>query len=445
MKDNLKEIVSLGAIANATLELDKLLGLVVDSISRLVRSEGGSVLLLEGSELVFKFAIGKKGHVLVDRRLPRGRSIAWWVIDYGDTYICDNPSTDRYFSGTVDRDINFETRNLIAVPIKLDDEIIGVMEAVNKKDGLFGSNDRLILESFADLVAVAIRNARIFERLNRVQEQRISEMVEEYQLIGVSQEIQNISESIPDIASKANPILLVGEAGVGKEVVARRIHFMGPRIDGPFIKIVCPTFPERNVEIELFGFESREVHKVIMGDFERARGGTIFLEEISGLSIPIQERIVQIIENHTFSRIGSPAINYTDARIIISTKYNIEELIAGGTFSKQLYNKVSTQTIKIPPLRERTEDINPLVKHFIQKLRKKFPHPVKKITAEAMEILQKYPWTGNVRELENIIERIVVSSAPEIIGVDDLPPSLFKKDSQFPRYISMPDGTRRLI
>jgi len=445
---NIEKLATLGALANATLELDKLLELVIDAISRLVNSEGGSVLLLEEDELIFVVATGQKGGNLKRLRLPRGNSIAWSVIESGVSCVCNDPENDEQFSGTTDKLIGFRTRNLIAVPIRVEKKVLGVLEAVNKRRGKFSDSDRRILEAFADLVAVAIRNAQIFGKLHRLQNQQISEFEAEYQLIGVSHTIDRLREIIKKIAPTPSTVLITGESGVGKEVVARQIHIMSERIMGPFIKVACPSFPETILESELFGYEKETNTGAIQkktGRFEAARGGTILLDEIGELPMTVQAKLLRILHEGVFERLGSNESIRTDARIIATTNHDLKEEIESGTFRQDLFFRLSVLPIDIPPLRERPEDIPPLVEYLILKLRRKFPHSTKGISVDALAVFLKHDWCGNVRELENIIERIIVMFSPEIINIEHFPNELTERVSEKPYKGTLPDIERRAI
>ena len=429
----IEKIASLGALANATLDMEKLLRLVIDAIGRLVNSEAASVLMLEGDELVFISASGRRGKNLSRMRLPREKSVAWWVVENGRTYITNDTSSDDFFSGYIDRQIDFRTRSILAVPVRLEGKIFGVMEAINKKRGRFSEQDRRILEAFSDLVAVAIKNAQIFDKLKSANEMRISEMEAEYQLIGVSKAIERIRGVISRVAKSPSTVLITGESGVGKEVVARQLHIQSDRADAPFIKVSCPSFPETLLESELFGHERGAFTGATgrrIGRFEAAKDGTIFLDEIGELPMTVQAKLLRVLQENIFERLGSNEPIHTDARIIAATNRNLFEEIERKNFRQDLYFRLNVVPIYIPPLRERKEDILPLAEHFLRKLRRKFPHPIEKISDEAMEIMQNYDWPGNVRELENTIERIAVLCAPRIITPEHLPDEILKKQTQ---------------
>ncbi len=433
----LKKLITFGALANATLELDKLLHFLVNAISKLVNAEAGSVLLLDGDELIFAVATGEKSDSLTRMRLPRERSIAWWVVDNRRTYISNDTSREPMFSGSVDRQIGFSTKKLIAVPIMLADELVGVMEAVNKRRGNFNDKDRSLLEAFAELVAVAIKNAQKFSRLKSTSELIISEMEEEYLLIGVSPAIDEIRKVIAMVAPTPSTVLITGESGVGKEVVARQIHIHSERADGPFVKVSCPSFPETLLESELFGHEKGAYTGATrrrIGRFEAARGGTIFLDEIGELPMSVQAKLLRVLQDGVFERLGSNEQIRTDARVIAATNKNLQDEMAQKNFRKDLFFRLNVVPIHIPPLRERREDIPPLVEHFIVKLRRKFPHRIKSVSPEAMEIMQRYDWPGNIRELENTIERIAVLYAPERIEPKHLPPEITGEVHRGPQY-----------
>ncbi len=267
----------------------------------------------------------------------------------------------------------------------------------------------------------------------RMENQRLQGEVEERyhfdNIIGKSKEMREIYATIGQIAEKSSTVLIHGESGTGKELVARAIHYNSPRRNKPFVPVNCAAIPETLIESELFGHEKgafTDAQTRRIGHFELAHQGTLFLDEVSELSLPTQAKILRALQEREFVRVGGGKTISVDVRLISATNKNLEEMMARGSFRSDLFYRINVVPLTIPPLRKRKEDIHLLVKHFLDK------HAgggKKKISPEAMDILVAYDWPGNVRELENIIERIVVLSSSDAINTDDIPPSL-KTDSR---------------
>ncbi len=243
-------------------------------------------------------------------------------------------------------------------------------------------------------------------------------------IIGKSKEMREIFSTIEQIGEKNSTVLIHGESGTGKELVARAIHYHSPRRNKPFVAINCAAIPETLIESELFGHEKgafTDAQHQRIGHFELAHQGTLFMDEISELSLPTQAKILRALQERDFVRVGGMKTVSVDVRLISATNKNLEEMMAKDAFRSDLYYRINVIPLHLPPLRNRKEDILLLAQHFLDK----HAGPGKKIiTPEAMDILASYEWPGNVRELENIIERLVVFSKVEMICAEDLPSSL---------------------
>jgi two-component system response regulator AtoC len=248
-------------------------------------------------------------------------------------------------------------------------------------------------------------------------------------IIGKSKEMRDIYGTIRQIAERNSTVLIHGESGTGKELVARAIHYNSARKNKPFVAVNCAAIPETLIESELFGHEKgafTDAQNRRIGHFELAHQGTLFLDEVSELSLPTQAKILRSLQEREFVRVGGGKTIQVDVRLLSATNKNLEEMMSRGTFRSDLYYRINVVPLTIPPLRQRKEDIPLLVQHF---LGKHAGAGQKKITPEAMDILVAYEWAGNVRELENIIERVVVLSCADIIAPNDLP-SILKSTSK---------------
>jgi transcriptional regulator with GAF, ATPase, and Fis domain len=216
-----------------------------------------------------------------------------------------------------------------------------------------------------------------------------------------SDAMESVRDVVGRVASSNATVLLLGESGVGKEVVAHAIHRASPRVSHPFLKVNCAALPERLLESELFG------HETGIGKFEQARHGTIFLDEIGEIPLRLQAKLLHVLQDGEFAPVGGDKVVHSDVRIVATTNRNLEEAIGAGQFREDLFYRLNVIAIRIPPLRERSEEIPGLAAHFLRQFNTSYGHSVA-ISAETMRIFTDYPWPGNVRELENAVRRIVV-------------------------------------
>ena len=243
-------------------------------------------------------------------------------------------------------------------------------------------------------------------------------------IVGKSDKIQKVFELIMKVANSKSSVLITGESGTGKELVARAIHYNGDRKDKPFVSISCGAIPETLLESELFGhqkgaFTVDDSDK--KGLFEIADGGTFFLDEVSEAPLSIQAKLLRVLQEKEFKRVGGVKDIKVDVRVIAATNKNLRELIAEGKFREDLYYRLNVIPVELPPLRERKEDIQLLANHFIGKYNVINKKDIKGIEPKAMEIIERYKWRGNVRELENVIERAVTLEIGNVIQPDTLP------------------------
>jgi len=245
------------------------------------------------------------------------------------------------------------------------------------------------------------------------------------------------------VAPMRSTVLIIGESGVGKELVARSIHFNSPRRDKSFIALNCAAIPGNLIETELFGHEKGSftgAHARVRGKFEIADHGTLFLDEIGEMDPSTQAKLLRVLEQREFMRVGGSQDISVDVRVIAATNANLERLVAERLFRRDLYYRLKVVTISVPPLRERREDIPQLVHTFLEELSRENAVPRKSITAEAIASLQDYPWPGNVRELKNILESVLVSGTGDVIDVPDLPSPLHSTAAE-PRPMEFRPGT----
>ncbi len=246
-------------------------------------------------------------------------------------------------------------------------------------------------------------------------------------IIGDSGRMQEVLSLVRRVAPSDATVLIRGESGTGKELIARALHYASPRATGPLVKVNCAALAESLLEAELFGHEKGAFTGAVAsrkGRFELAGGGSIFLDEIGDLPPHLQVKLLRVLQEREFERVGSSRPIKVDVRLLAATHRNLEALVRDGRFREDLYYRINVVTIVLPPLRERREDLPPLIEHFLRVFAGKNGKTVRGLTREAREALLRYDYPGNIRELENLMERAVVLTRDDVIGVEDLPLAL---------------------
>ncbi len=255
-------------------------------------------------------------------------------------------------------------------------------------------------------------------------------------IVGNSEAIIQVFELIKKVADTDSTVLILGESGTGKELINRAIHYNSMRREGPLIPVNCAAIPEELLESELFGHERGAFTHAIrtrIGRFEQANGGTIFLDEIADMSPSLQVKILRVLQDRSFERIGGVKTIKVDIRVIAATNQDLEEMVRKGRFREDLYYRLNVIPIRVPPLRDRASDIPLLVQHFLHEFSRKKKKPTKHLSSETMDLLMRYPWPGNVRELENLMERLVILSEGEEIPASELPERFRNKPASAPQ------------
>jgi two-component system NtrC family response regulator len=287
-------------------------------------------------------------------------------------------------------------------------------------------NKPIDLDELLLLIQRAEREAGL-SRENRELREQLREKFKVDFIISASRRMEEVLNLVKRAAPSTATVLILGESGTGKELIARAIHYSSPRADRPLIKVNCAALPENLLESELFGHEKGAFTGAVarrIGRFEQADQGTIFLDEIGDLSPSLQSKLLRVLQEKEFERVGSSQTLRVDVRVIAATNRNLEEAIRKGTFREDLYYRLNVVTLSLPPLRERKEDIPPLIEHFLRKYSRENRKTVAAVSREAKDLLMNYPYPGNIRELENIVERAVVLSRGDTITTQDLPLNL---------------------
>ncbi|MFQ5553495.1 MAG: sigma 54-interacting transcriptional regulator [Thermoplasmata archaeon] len=438
----LEAIYEIGQSLSSIHDLDRLLRFAIERVGPLLETEAASVILLheERHELYFQAAYDSRAGVeqrLPEVRFPADQGIAGWVIQEGVPIVVPDVEQDSRFYRGVDEQTATKTKSLLCVPLKTKDRVLGVLNAVNKRHGSFSQEDARFLGAFANQLAIAIDNARLIQALQAAQEglrqenlylrEEMAQAVRFETLVGESPSMQGVYALVERVLDTTATVLITGESGTGKELIARVIHYKGPRPQGPFIAVNCSAIPETLLEAELFGYEKGAftgAAKTKPGRFELAAEGTLFLDEVGDMSPALQAKLMRVLQEKQFERLGGTETLATDARIIAATNRRLESLVKAGGFREDLFYRLNVYPIPLPPLRDRKEDILPLALHFFQRSSQELRKDVVKLSTEARELLINYHWPGNVRELENVVERVIVLCRSTVVTPQELPVAL---------------------
>ncbi|MCL2175021.1 MAG: sigma 54-interacting transcriptional regulator [Treponema sp.] len=418
---------------NASLNSDytnvnALLSQIMESATRLSDADASSLLLMEKekNELYFEVALGAKGSEVKKYTVKLGEGIAGWVALNNKSLIVNDAANDKRHLSNIGEEINFPCKTIMAVPMRVKGECIGVLEVINKKEGgLFSQEDVEWLEIFANQAALAFINTKNIEdaqtEINKLRAEITNEQY--HTIITKSPVILEKLEIIDRVAETDSSVLLLGESGVGKELFAEQIHLRSKRRNCPFVRVNCAAIPENLLESELFGHVKGAFTNAVssrQGRFELAHTGTIFLDEIGDLPLSLQAKILRVIQERKFEKVGSDTTVNVNVRIIAATNKDIEKQVQREQFRQDLYYRLNVFPVFIPPLRERPEDIIELAGFFLKRFMQETKKQFKGFSKDAVDAMLSYSWPGNVRELQNCIERACVMGKNESISADDI-------------------------
>ncbi len=446
MSDSSKSNGRLLALAKFSEELiaiehtEKLFDYIIDGMSEIIGCNQASIMMFDPQAKSLKL-MRMKGFKAQDYKAPRielTNNVDQWIFEGGEVFALTEQGKNTFLI-VFDEDERKYFDCELRIPIFAKGKLTGVLNLGKKSIGTEYSNEDItLLRILVNTVSFALekifssspisspkqKGALIQEYSESLNHLKIKRRVNEIKMIGGSGAMQKIKFLIERVATKDVTILITGESGTGKELVARAIHQKSCRCDKPLVAMNCAALPENLVESELFGHEKGAftgAHCQKQGKFEFADGGTLFLDEIGDMSLSTQAKLLRVLQENTFQRIGGNKTITVDVRVVTATNKNLSEEINQGKFREDLYYRINVVQIDIPPLRERTEDIPLLADYFLKKYNDFYGKNIKRITGRALERLIQHNFPGNIRELQNLIERAVIMEQGNELSLDFIP------------------------
>ena len=429
----LSAILEVSKVLTTSFDLRKNLSAVMSTLGCLLEMQRGCVFLVDSisKELNIVAAHGLTKENIEKGKYHIGEGIVGRVLEKKTPMVIPNIGKEPLFLNKTGSRPEKEGISFLCVPIEFKGEALGVLNVdriYSKKHGNV-DDDLMVLKIVASLIAQFVKLWESYEKVEKEKESLKRELKGRYKIeniIGESERMQEVFQAVYRVAPSMASVLLRGESGTGKELIAKAIHYMSTRNKGPFIKFNCASIPEGLLESELFGHEKGAFTGAISqrkGRFELANGGTVFLDEIGDLPLSLQPKILRVLQEKEFERVGGENTIKVDVRLIAATSRGLEELVSTGRFREDLYYRLNVVPVFLPALRERKDDIPILIEHFLKRFNEENKKNIS-LSPESLRMLIDYYWPGNVRELENTIERLVVMSATDNISASDLPISL---------------------
>ena len=432
----LEFLFQVSRVLDESLDLRDVVSPVLEALARHMNMQYGTLTLLnrQTGEIMIEAAHGLSAQQQRRVRYRLGEGVTGTVVLTGKPAIIPRTSESREFLDHARRVRGTDT-SFICVPIMVGKEVAGALsvdQSARPEPAL--RKDMRLLTIVASMIAQAVKLRRAAqeerERLEAENERLKQELRERFRpanIIGNTHEMQQVYDQIAQVSHSAATVLLLGETGTGKELVAHAIHYNSDRADRPFVRVHCAALPEAIIESELFGHEKGAftgADRERVGRFELANGGTLFLDEIGDISPHLQIKLLRVLQEREFERVGGARTLRVNVRIIAATHRDLAQLVQEKKFREDLYYRLNIFPIYVPPLRKRKADIVLLADHFLDKYSKAAGKPVRRLSSAVIDMLMSYHWPGNVRELENCMERAVLVAEGDVIYPHHLPPTL---------------------
>jgi Nif-specific regulatory protein len=410
-------------------ELDELLQTLVETIVRQLNADRGTLYLVEQRAARLTSIIAQLPE-LERIQLRMGQGIAGTVAEQAVALNVANPASDPRHDPTFDRKTGYRTDSILAVPVRdSSGDVIGVLQLLNAQAGHFSADDEKAALELSAQAGKVLECTSLYADLKRgrpVEGEDAPALTYRFnQIVGESEAMERVYSLVEKAARTDATVLLHGESGTGKELIARAVHVNSPRRGKPFVKVDCTTLPEALIENELFGHEKGAftgADKTVPGKFEVANEGTLFIDEIGELPLKLQGKLLRVLQDREFERVGGTKTVKTDIRVICATHRDLAAMVDQGRFREDLYYRVRVVPIVLPPLRERGErDLVRLIEHFVDRFSRRHGRNIERVTDAALARLKAHDYPGNIRELENCLESAVVLCDGGVIDDSDLP------------------------
>lgn len=428
---NLNALLKISRAVHSVRDLEELQAQILDLIFEVTPAERGAILLGAGDG-EFSSLHSRSRLAGTERPVRVSRTIVRQVLQQGVAVLAnDVPHTQTL--GGVESLVASQVRSLLCVPLQVFGRIIGCVYLDSSQSAALFDEDHLqLVTAVAGISAVALENVRQLAWLEQENRRLHTEINLDHNMVGESGPMREVYQFLSRVAPTESTVLLCGESGTGKELAARALHRNSPRAAKPFVAINCAALTETLLESELFGHERGAFTGAVAqkkGKLEVANGGVVFLDEIAELAPALQAKLLRVLQEREFERVGGLRSIPVDIRLITATNKDLEQAVREGTFRPDLYYRLNVVSLTMPPLRDRKADIPQLVRYFVDKHCKKCKLRPKEVSEAARACLVQYDWPGNVRELENALERAVVLGAAEVILPEDLPETVLESEA----------------
>jgi formate hydrogenlyase transcriptional activator len=427
-RDRLRMLLEITNAVGSKLDLRQLFSAISASLRRLVECEYVSLALYDPETKMMRVRAldfpGGKGFLQEELTLPVDQSPAGHAFRTRQPYVVDHGNMSRMYPHLASLIEAEGLKSGVALPLLTAERALGTLNFASLRESAFPQEDIDFLRQVAEQIAIAVENALAYQAVEQVKEKLTEEKLyledeirSTYnfeEMIGESGAWRNILSQVATVAGTNSTVLILGETGTGKELIARAIHNNSPRRERTFVKLNCAAIPTGLLESELFGHEKGAFTGAIArraGRFELANRGTLFLDEIGDIPLELQPKLLRVLQEQEFERLGSTTTQRVDVRLVAATNRDLAQMVAEGKFRTDLYYRLNIFPISIPPLRDRAEDIPLLVRHLVQKHARELNRPIHAVSNEVMDAIMKYSWPGNIRELENFLERAIILSA----------------------------------
>ncbi len=403
---------------------------VLEAVVEISSADRAAILLTEPGSEGFTSVIGWDRKLGPNQTIRVSQTILNQVIEDNLAVLCNDVPSDETFR-EAESLLAPLVHSVLAVPLEVQDKLLGVLYLDATAQGARFDPELLqLVTALGNVAALAIENAHHLERLGDENRRLQEELNIQHCMVGESQSMRDVYQFVSRVAPRESTVLIQGESGTGKELVAHAIHSNSGRKNRPFVAINCAAIVDTLLESELFGHEKGAFTGAVgqkKGKLETAEGGTVFLDEVGELAAPLQAKLLRVLQEREFERVGGTRPIKLDIRLIAATNVDLNEASRTGKFRQDLYYRLNVVSIEVPPLRKRAEDIQLLAAYFTARYSEKANRRVAGISPKARACLLRYPWPGNVRELENAIERAVVLGSTELILPEDLPDSILEE------------------